>query len=298
MEPNADVESHIGPTVEVTDELLQKCREKGQFGSLWFDLYKEAGNLLTVVSAAQVSYDGNALKLERNQAICVGLLVRQSKLMLSVVKLSSGIEHGETVQVLNRCIVESVVNVRYLLLKDSEEVYDRFVKGSFKPERELYDLIHENIRLRDGERLVIEESMLRSILDKCKSSGVAIEEINSKAGSWGGSFKNRVEALEFGEWAYTVLQGIPSHAVHGTWMDLLSNHLLREEEGFEPNFDHLQTDGELLMPVSLLVMAAAKEYLDRYFGHHIAEPLYERLESIQVRLMKVATATGDWETAR
>ena len=98
--------------------------------SMAFDLYKEARQICSpVVSAAHVSYDGNALRLERNQAICVGLLVRQSKLMLSVVKLSSGIEHGETVQVLNRCIVESVVNVRYLLLKDSEEVYDRFVKS-------------------------------------------------------------------------------------------------------------------------------------------------------------------------
>ena len=164
MEFQADIEGHIGPRVEVTDELLQECREKGQFGSLLFDLYKETGRLLTVTSAAYVGYPGDALKLQRNQAICAGLLIHISKLMTSVVKLSSGIEHGETVQALNRCIIESMVNVRYLLLKDSEAVYDKFVKNGLRPERELYNIIHANIKSRDGEQLAIEAGMLKSIL--------------------------------------------------------------------------------------------------------------------------------------
>ena len=294
MESNADMESHIGPPVDVTDEVLQACREKGQFGFLLFDLYKETGRLLTVTGAARIGYAGDAAKLERNQAICAGLLVRISKLMTSVVKLSSDIEHGETVQVLNRCIIESMVNVRYLLLKDSDTVYDRFVKNGLRPERELYDFIHENISLRDGKRLAIEESMLNSILDKCQSSGVTVDEINPKAGSWGGSLQDRVKALGFEGKAYTVLQGIPSHAVHGTWMDLLNNHLLRREDGFEPNLDHLQTDGELLMPVAFLVADATREYLNKYFGRQYAELLYDRLESIQERLTKIAAATEDW----
>ena len=54
MEFQTDIESHIGPSIEVTDEIIQACREKGQFGSLLFDLYREAGGLLTVTSAAYV----------------------------------------------------------------------------------------------------------------------------------------------------------------------------------------------------------------------------------------------------
>ena len=73
MEFHTDIESHIGPPIEVTDEIIQACREKGQFGSLLFDLYREAGGLLTVTSAAYVGYPGDAVKLERNQAICAGL---------------------------------------------------------------------------------------------------------------------------------------------------------------------------------------------------------------------------------
>lgn len=297
MEFRTDLENHVGPPIEVTDEMIQACREKGHFGSLLFDLYKEAGRLLTVTSSTYMGYPGEAIKLPRNQAICAGLLVRISKLMTSVVRLSSDIEHGETVQALNRCIIDSMISVRYLMLKDSDVLFDRFVKNGLRPERQLYDLIQENITNRGGAPLVIEESMLQSILDKCESSGVTIEEINVKAGSWGGSFQDRVKALGFGDEAYAILQGIPSHAIHGTWMDLLNNHLVRVEGGFAPNFDHTETDGELLMPVAFLVAEAAREYLDKYFGREMSESLYERLDSVQVRLMKVATATEDWQNA-
>ena len=153
QEFHTNIENHIGPPIEITDEMIQACRERGQFGALLFDLYRETGGVLTVTSAAYVGYPGNTIKLQRNQAICVGLLVRISKYMLSVVKLSSNIEHGETVQALNRCIIESIVNVRYLLLKDSETVYDRFVKNGLRAERELYDIIHENIESRTANNL-------------------------------------------------------------------------------------------------------------------------------------------------
>ena len=38
-----NIEELAGPPVEVTQELLEECRQKGQFGALVFDLYKEAG---------------------------------------------------------------------------------------------------------------------------------------------------------------------------------------------------------------------------------------------------------------
>ena len=292
-----EIEKRVGPPVEVTEEAIDRCRANDAFGALVFDLYREAGRLVCASSGAFFGYDGAEIKLDRNRAICAGLLVRISKLMVSVVKLSSGIEHGETVQVLNRCIIESVVNVRFLLLKDDDEVFDRFVKNDLRAERELYDFIQENIESREGEQLAVEKSMLESILAKCESSGVAIDEINPKAGSWGGSFENRVKALGFDANAYTIFQRIPSHAVHGTWMDLLNNHLLRKEDGFEPNFDHVETDGELLSPIGIFVVEAARDYLTKYFDLPVAKPLHDRLASVQERLVRVESARQDWQMA-
>lgn len=297
MEYIDKIEEMVGPPVEVTEEAIERCRANDQFGALVFELYKEAGRLVCASSCAFFGYDGAEIKLDRNRAICAGLLVRISKLMASVVKLSSGIEHGETVQVLNRCIIESMVNIRYLLLKDDEEVFERFIKNDLRAERELYDDIRENIASRGGEQLAVEQSMMESILDKCELSGVAIDEINSRASSWGGSFADRVKALGFDESTYTIFQRIPSHAVHGTWMDLLNNHLLRKEDGFEPNLDHVQTDGELLSPVAIFVVEAVQDYLNKYFDLTVARPLRERLASVQERLMRVESSRQDLQIA-
>ena len=210
--------------------------------------------------------------------------------------MCSDVEHGESVQALNRCIIESAVNLRYLLNKDDTAVYDRFVNNSLAGERELYDFIQENIKARDGEEFLVEQSMLKSIMEVCERSGVKPEEIDVKAGSWGGSFRNRLIALGYDWPAYTALERIPSHAIHGDWVDLFKNHLLYTSEGYEPNYDHLTTDGELLSPVSIFVVDAALEYLNKYFEGDVVEPLFQRLSSVQERLGMVESARHDWQT--
>ena len=190
MELYDEVGTLVGPPVDVTDEVLEACRVNDQFGPLVCELYKEAGSLVCVSSAVYFGDTADAIKLSRNQAICAGLLVRIAKYMVSAVKLSADIEHGETVQALNRCIIESAVNLRYLLLKDDDELFDRFVKNSLVAERELYDIIQGNIKVSGGVQLIIEQGMLNSIMETCEQSGLTVEEINPKLGNWGGSIRD------------------------------------------------------------------------------------------------------------
>ena len=139
---------------------------------LWCTSFtKKLEGLVCVSSAIHFGDTADAIELKRNQAICAGLLVRVAKYMVSVVKLSADIEHGETVQALNRCIIESAVDLRYLLLKDDDEVYDRFVKTSLVAERELYDMIQGNIMAKGGGQLAIEQGMLNSIKGTCEAVG-------------------------------------------------------------------------------------------------------------------------------
>ena len=296
MEGMDDLDRLLSPPLEVTEEMLEMCRQDGQFGALVYELYKEACSLVSVSSAIYLGGTVDTIKLDRDQAICAGLLVRISKYMVSVIKLSADIEHGETVQALNRCIIESVVNLRYLLIKDDNEVYDRFVKTSLVAERELYDIIQNNIETRGGEQLAIEQSMLNSIKDTCQQSGLTVEEINPRAGSWGGSFRDKLTTLGYDWTTYTTLERIPSHAIHGDWIDLVKNHLRPKVDGFEPNCDHLKTDGELLSPVGIFVVEAVRDYLNKYFDLPDTEPLHQRLDSVQERLMRVEAARPDWQT--
>ena len=288
-----EIEELLGPAVQVNDEVIRACQERDEFGGLSFALFKEAAGIVWVTcNAYYETGDGPTMNL--NQAVCAGFLSRISKIMVSVAKLSSGEEHGEVVQILNRCILESSVDLQYLLLKDDDAMYERFVKFGLKGERELYDIIQKNITNRNGQELEIERDMLLSIARTCEDSGVKIEEINSRAGSWGGSYRDRMTEIGLEE-GYPIFQGMTSQAVHGSWSDLIRNYLNKSDTGYEPKPDHTQTEGKLFGPTALFATNAAKVYIDRFFDPREAEPLVYRLDDLQQRLALVENSRPGWE---
>ena len=176
----------------------------------------------------------------------------------------------------------------YLLHKDDENVYDRFVKGSLLAERELSDMIHGSIEARGGEILGIEQNMLRSINDTFELSGVTAEEVDPRAGNWGGSFRDKLTALGFDWRAYTILERMPSHYIHGDWVDLVKNHLLPKDDGFLNSiWITLVLMASFFGPVAVIVTTATREYLNKYFEQPDVDPLHQRLHSVQERLLLV-----------
>ena len=289
-----EIDESVESPVQVNDDIIRACQENNQFGGLSFDLYKEAAGLIWVTCNAYYENPSSTINISRNQAVCIGLLSRISKLMSSVLKLSSGLEHGETVQILNRCILESSVDLQYLLMKNDDTVYERFIKTGLKGERELYDIIQANIQERDGLELEIEQGMLLSIRRTCEDSEVKIEEIDSRAGSWGGSYRDRLAAIGL-EDGYPILQGMTSQAIHGSWSDLIRNYLDKNDTGYQPKPDHTQTDGELFGPMALFAINTTKEYIERFFDQKDTEPLILRLDDLLQRLSLVEASRPGWE---
>ena len=290
-----ELNEFLGPPVPVDDDLIRSCQEKDEFGELSFALCREAAGTVWVTCNAYYE-EGSGPTISRNQAVCLGLLSRISKLMVSVVKLSSGVEHGETVQILNRCILESSVDLQYLLMKDDDTIYQRFVKFGLRSERELYDIIQENISNRNGQELGIERDMLLSIGRTCEDSGVKIEDIDSKTGSWGGTYRDRLNALGLGD-GYPIFQGVTSQSVHGSWSDLIRNYLDKTESGYLPRADHKHTDGELFGPMAIFATNAAKAYIGRFFDAKDAQPLVARLDDLQRRIGITEASRPGWEPA-
>ena len=94
----SQIEEWVGPAIQVNDEVIRACQEKNEFGGLSFALYREATGLIWVTSNAFYQTIAGST-MTRSQAVCMGLLSRTSKLMASVLKLSSEVEHGETAQI-------------------------------------------------------------------------------------------------------------------------------------------------------------------------------------------------------
>ena len=169
-----------------------------------------------------------------------------------------------------------------------DRFYEQFVRFSLGPERELYDLIQENIAGRDGTILPIEDRMMKSIHDVCMASGVKIEDVDRKVGDWGGGLRERLKAISK-ERIYASVQRIPSHAVHGTWVDLYKNHLeyMEKNQVYAPQPQQGWVDARLLGPTAIFVLDSVKPYIEKYFAHmqnfSIVE---ERLEDLRQRLFR------------
>jgi hypothetical protein len=254
-----------------------------------FELYKEALSIVNL--AAHLLDDAASVKggWPRNQAICAGLMVRITKFMVVVTQLSAKGDRAEVVSALNRSIMESAINLEFLVCTKDDKYFDQFVKFSLGPERELFDIIKANVAARGGEAWPIERRMLKSINAVCHASGVKIEEVNRKYGDWGGGLRERLKALNKEE-RYVGAQRLPSHAVHGTWVDLYLHHLEHDlkTDVFSPDPKFSRVDERLLGPIAIFVLEATKPYLMRFFLE-IPETklLLERIDDMRNRIREV-----------
>lgn len=286
----------IGEPVAVNDNVLQECITKNSFSPVAFKLYEEAMKVLTVCSCTYSSSTPEECALPRNQAICAGLLLRIVSVMRSVATLITQAPNcANVVFALNRFITESATNLRFLAVKREERFFDQFVRFSLAPDREHYDVIQRNIADRGGEILPMEQRMLKSIDRVCRLSDVVITDVNPKMGDWGGGVRNRLIALGRGEW-YAATHRLPSHAVHGTWVDLIQHHLtVDDDNGFQPKPDQARVDSRLMLPVCVLALEAAHTYIEVFIPPlPEREPLLERITDLTQRINTLDEAHEDW----
>jgi hypothetical protein len=106
--------------------------------------------------------------------------------------------------------------------------------------------------------------------------------------------RQRYEALGQAD-RYVTEQRMGSHAIHGSWVDLLQHHMRRVEGGFITNFDWHPSDGRLLSGIALMALEAASDYLDEFFRDvPDAQILLDRIQNLRERIFTVETSGEDW----
>lgn len=284
------IEELLPKETSVTDEVIAKCQSEGDFTNLAFELFKEAACLTSVVSCSYKTELPTKFPWERNQAICAGLLTRTVKFMLAVGRLYASGDSAEVSLALCRSILESATNVRFLLLKNSQELFDKFVLFSLTPERRLFDEIQINIQARGGTILPIEQRMLESIEKTRAVSNVRLEDAPTKFTNWGGDLLQKLQQLKIAN-RYTPHQRVMSHSVHGDWVDLMFFHLSHEAGQFGPNPDSCPEEPALFLPTSFVVLEAATDYLQHYYPSATDSTLLQkRISDLTDRIKRVVQA--------
>lgn len=246
---------------KVDIEEIKKFDSEDQFMSLAVELLKEVGQITAVLSCAyKLDEKNHPKKWTRNEAILGGLMVRICKLQSGLLDQTCQ-KRGEIMFILLRCLAESLVNLYYLLKNNNDVLYDEYVASSLTEEKNLLDKIQKNIENRGYER-PIEIRMKNSIERAFKKSSFSYKQINSKKGKkWGKNLYERTKNIEM-ESSYFALFGLPSHAVHGNWQDLITYHLNYENGVFSPNLNWGYPRPQPLFAAALLSAKTNKLYLN------------------------------------
>jgi Family of unknown function (DUF5677) len=204
------------------DELVEQCRRDRAFRPILFEWYRHVGKFCH--TAARVAQESPAVRaMPPVHAVLIGLLNRCARLIVADMRLSSTRRYSETNRLLDRCIAESAVKIRWLCQKNQSERFVAYFADSLKKDLSLKELIDANLSERGGSQLVIETRMLCSI-QKCldlaglsKAEALAAKKLHD--------FASICRDLDLGDEFYLTIQRIGSNPVHWTWTELVANYL-------------------------------------------------------------------------
>lgn len=211
-------------------EEIKLFDNENRFMDAEVELLKQSISLVWIIIGIKYCDENeNPIKLDKEDAVIAGNLTRLVKLNTSFLQNICEYK-SEICFILNRCIAETYVNLKYLLLESEDRVRKNYIKYSLITEKKLWNTIKENISKRNGETLPIEERMQKSIEASFEVSDFNLEEVNNSS-KWK-SVSDRAETVA-SENFYNIFYGISSHSIHGNWQDILFNNLERTEDGFK-----------------------------------------------------------------
>ena len=250
-----DAENYMPHPPVFTNELIEQCKRDLDFRPILFEWYKFVGEYCSVTACLTADSPAFRSIPPLHFAVLTGLLNRCSRLMLANVRLSSSRKYGETTQLLDRSIEETAVKILWLCHKDDDDRFQQYLADGLKNDLRLKRSIEENIGNRGGDALVIESRMLHSIQECINLSELSEQEVNDSR-----PFPNLAamfHSLGLDDFSYTAIQRMGSHAVHGTWSDLVHNYLSHDAaQGFRPRGRDVETEDVQFMVVSQLVLEA------------------------------------------
>jgi hypothetical protein len=239
---------------------IEKFDSEDKFMDAYVELLKQSIELIyRVVGLKYCDVDGVPKKIDKDEAVIGGNLTRLIKLNTSFLQ---NICEGklEICYIINRCIAETAINTKFLLIEGEERVKRNYIKNSLITEKELWEIILSNVKDRDGDVLPMEERMQKSIQNSFDKSDFDIDEVK-RSSKWK-SIKERAN-LVAGEMFYSVFYGISSHSIHGNWQDILLNNLKKLEDGFELNLQWNRPRPQIIDGAIILNLDIVKIFCER-----------------------------------
>jgi Family of unknown function (DUF5677) len=275
---------------------LGETDQEDVFAEAAFELLKDiAQTNVVAVCIEERDDEGAPIPMTRDAAILGALLVRCMKLTHGLLQTASD-RRMELLNLFIRPLIESAVNLRFLLELGNPDVFQDFVVYSFRADRQLRERIRTHITEAGGTATPIQARILDSIDRSLKRSGVGQDD--RPTGAWPQRIFDRFDQLGLND-EYLFQFSVQSHYVHGNWHELLSYHLRKHEGGFLLDTSWGDVRPQPLLAATLVLGQATRSYLDTV---PMAAPeralLVGRLERAVARVLRVGELHESFLTKR
>lgn len=239
------------------DSFIASCRAQHDLRPILFEYYKYVGILASYY--AGILHDSPAVAGVglREYTILVGMLQRCARLILSNLNLGQKGKNRETIAIIDRSIVETAVKLSWLCVDDAADRFDRYVADGFKGDIELRNEITSNVSKR-GYTLVIEKRMLGSIAKRILNSGLTETQILSAKKL--PDVATLIEKVFPGRINYVVQFKLASHAVHGSWNDIMANYLEMIDGKLVPRTESRELHENQYLNIATMVVEAMAHF--------------------------------------
>jgi len=250
----------IWPELPTFDEdLVENCRCSNDYRPMLYEWFRFSAMLCNFIAGVDPKKSPAIVVSDRLGTVIRGLMVRASRLSLANLCLHSERRFGDSSPILSRSIQETCIRVSWLLESDSEDRLTRYLADGLKADLKFKRTIDENIRDRGGDVLPIEARMLTSISKRLDECGLTEKTVLDTK-----KMPTLYEQLPDGDWkdeVYGGVQRMGSHAVHGTWTNLIQFYLDSPEgEPLQPWFDSHEPHHMHFISDSLVTLRAVKDW--------------------------------------
>ncbi len=151
------------------------------------------------------------------------------------------------------------IKIAWLCQDYDREKFNIYLSDGLKSDVYFKNIIKTNIDNRHGLILPIEERILHSIDNCIAAAGLSEVEIqNAKKMP---NMREIIRKIGASELEYSVLQKMGSHSIHGSWTDLLTHYLEKENGNFQLRDANCPTNYNYLAVSPLIVIRAIAAYL-------------------------------------
>ncbi len=222
----------------------------------------------------------------KNEAIIVGHMVRITKLyegaLMHICRHQQELAH-----IFFRLILETAIRMEYLITSESpKKSFQSFIFTSYRPEKEMLQDLENNAKQRP--LIPIEKRMRGSIMSWLKGDGINPKELLEDK-NWNLDSKNFREIMKTFNLDSMYPYGfrIPSHCVHGDWLDIAYYHLEQDEgQYYTPDLFFTEPDPRTACPITGVCLDSLLKYLkwNKSDPDNIIRPVVEKLRELNLAL--------------